>query len=170
MPVKREMIFGLFQETSYTAITLNPESFYGQNSGRNWQERNAKLREKHKWAIEKPELDNARRLRGIYLIDPEDMDFKKPLRMQEENWKHQRLPPCLARLARKTSMERPVAKPVISDQNLRVSWKPVNPQECVWKNLYRRKGNTSLQHYNLVHKIIPMLLSNEDTRSKSSSG
>ena len=26
MPVKHEMIFGPFQETSYTAITLNPES------------------------------------------------------------------------------------------------------------------------------------------------
>ena len=38
--------------------------------------RNAKLREKHKWAIEKPKLDNARRLRGIYFIDPEDMKIK----------------------------------------------------------------------------------------------
>ena len=37
--------------------------------------RNAKLREKHKWAIEKPKLDNATRLRGIYFIDPEDMEF-----------------------------------------------------------------------------------------------
>ena len=34
--------------------------------------RNAKLREKQKWSIEKPKLDNARRLRGIYFIDPED--------------------------------------------------------------------------------------------------
>ena len=32
--------------------------------------RNAKLREKHKWAIEKPKLHNARRLRGIYFIAP----------------------------------------------------------------------------------------------------
>ena len=32
--------------------------------------RNAKLREKHKWSNEKPKLDNARRLRGIYFIDP----------------------------------------------------------------------------------------------------
>ena len=28
--------------------------------------KNAKLRENHKWAIEKPKLDDARRLRGIY--------------------------------------------------------------------------------------------------------
>ena len=37
---------------------------------------NAKLMEKHKWAIDKPKLDNARRLREIYFIDPEDMEFK----------------------------------------------------------------------------------------------
>ena len=43
-------------------------------------ERNAKLREKHKWAIEKPKLDNAGRLRGIYFIDPEDKEFKETIK------------------------------------------------------------------------------------------
>ena len=89
---------------------------------------------------------------------------RKPLGMQEENWKHQWLLLCLARHARKESMGRPVARVVISSLNLRVSWKPVNPQECVWKNLNRNhhedhiagKGDNSLQHYNLVHKFIPM--------------
>ena len=42
--------------------------------------KNAKLREKHKWAIEKPKLDDARRLRGIYFIDPEDMELKKTIK------------------------------------------------------------------------------------------
>ena len=42
--------------------------------------RNAKLREKHKWAIEKPKLDNARRLRGICFIDFEDKEFKETMR------------------------------------------------------------------------------------------
>ena len=73
-------------------------------------------------------------------------------------------PARLARYARKTSMWRPEARLIISSQNLRVSWKPVNPQESVWKNLYRNimrtisqeKGDNSLQHYNLVHKVIPM--------------
>ena len=32
--------------------------------------RNAKLKERHKWSNEKPKLDNARRLREIYFIDP----------------------------------------------------------------------------------------------------
>ena len=42
--------------------------------------RNAELKEKHKWAIEKPKLDTARRLRGIYFIDPEDKEFKKTIK------------------------------------------------------------------------------------------
>ena len=41
--------------------------------------RNAKLREKQKWTVEKPKLDNARRLRGIYFIVPEDMEFKETI-------------------------------------------------------------------------------------------
>ena len=51
-----------------------------------------------------------------------------------------------------------------SYQNLRVSWKPVNPQDCVWKNLYRIIMRTILQerrtiHCNIiiwVHKFIPV--------------
>ena len=46
--------------------------------------RNAKLREKHKWAIEKPKLDNARRLRGIYFIDPEDTEFKEIIKKRRK--------------------------------------------------------------------------------------
>ena len=125
--------------------------------------RNAKLREKQKWSIEKPKLDNARRLRGIYFIDPEDMELKEiSKKTQEENWKHQWLPQCLARHARRARMGGPVARLMISNQNLRVSWKPVSPQGCVRKNLFQiimktisqEEGTNSLQHYNLVHKFI----------------
>ena len=79
-----------------------------------------------------------------------------------------------------------VKNPIKSNQNLRVFWKLVNPQDCVWENHYRLimktilqeketihcsitiwctnhhedyiagKGENSLQHYNLVHKFIPM--------------
>ena len=94
--------------------------------------RNAKLREQ-KWTIEKPKLDNVRRLRRIYFIDPTEF---------------------------KARMVRPVARLMISSLNLRVSWEPVNPQQCVWKNLYQiimrtilQEGDNSVQHYNLVHKI-----------------
>ena len=41
--------------------------------------RNAKLKEKQKWSHEKLHLDNARKLRGIYFIDPEDKEFKETI-------------------------------------------------------------------------------------------
>ena len=37
----------------------------------------SKRKEKQKWAIEKPKLDNAGKLRGIYFIDPADEEFKE---------------------------------------------------------------------------------------------
>ena len=36
----------------------------------------SKRKEKQKWAIEKPKLDNARKFRGMYLIDLDDGEFK----------------------------------------------------------------------------------------------
>ena len=60
--------------------------------------RNAKLKEQQKWSHEKPHLDNARKLRGIYFIDPENI--KRPLRMLARNWKRQWLPLCLAKIVK----------------------------------------------------------------------
>ena len=36
----------------------------------------SKREEKQQWTIEKPKLDNARRLRGSYFIDLDDEEFK----------------------------------------------------------------------------------------------
>ena len=40
----------------------------------------AKSKAKKKWAIEKPKLDNARRLRGIFFIEPNDEDLKHTMK------------------------------------------------------------------------------------------
>ena len=40
----------------------------------------AQKREKQEWANEKPKLDNARRLRGICFIDPEDGEYKETIK------------------------------------------------------------------------------------------
>ena len=42
--------------------------------------KNAKLKEKQKWAGEKLLLENARKLRGIYFIEPEDTEFKETIK------------------------------------------------------------------------------------------
>ena len=42
--------------------------------------KHAKLKEKQKWSEEKFHLENARKLRGIYFIDPKDTEFKETLK------------------------------------------------------------------------------------------
>ena len=47
--------------------------------------RNPKLKARQKWSHEKPQLSNARKLRGIYFIDPEDRNSKRPSRILARN-------------------------------------------------------------------------------------
>ena len=75
--------------------------------------RNAKLKEKQKWSKEKLHLENARKLRGIYLIDPEDKEFKETIK---NAWY--------------------IQKKLKKKKNLRVFWKLVNLQDCVWEKHY----------------------------------
>ena len=42
--------------------------------------KHAKLKEKQKWSEEKIHLENDRKLRGIYFIDPEDTEFKETIK------------------------------------------------------------------------------------------
>ena len=42
--------------------------------------KHAKLKEKQKWSNEKLHLESARKLRGIYFIDPEDKEFKETIK------------------------------------------------------------------------------------------
>ena len=54
----------------------------------------------------------------------------------------------------------------------------MNPPECVWgilnhiitKTILQEKGENSLQHYNLVHKFIPISQAMKIPGSESSSG
>ena len=78
---------------------------------------NAKLKVKQKWSMEKPKLDNARRLRGIYFIDLEDKEFKESIKNARKKLETPMAPAMLARPARRTRMVRPVARLMISNQN-----------------------------------------------------
>ena len=42
--------------------------------------KNAKLKKRQKWSNEKLHLENARKLRGIYFIDPEDEEFEETIK------------------------------------------------------------------------------------------
>ena len=100
-------------------------------------ERNAELREKQKWSIEKRPLDNAGRLRGIYFIDPEDKEFKETIKNARKKVETPVAPATPCKTCKKSKNGETRARLMISSQNLRVSWKPANPRECEWKNLYQ---------------------------------
>ena len=46
--------------------------------------KHAKLKEKQKWSNKKLHLENARKLRGIYFIDPEDKEFEETTKNARE--------------------------------------------------------------------------------------
>ena len=56
--------------------------------------KHAKLKEKQKWSEEKLHLENARKLRCIFFIDPEDTEFKETTKNARRSWKHQWLLLC----------------------------------------------------------------------------
>ena len=41
----------------------------------------ANRKEKPKWAIEKPKLDNARKLHVIFFIEPDDEEFERTMKI-----------------------------------------------------------------------------------------
>ena len=61
----------------------------------------AKLKERQKWSDEKPKLDNARRLRGIYFIDPEDKDFKETIENARKKLETPMAPAMLCKTSKK---------------------------------------------------------------------
>ena len=56
---------------------LRPENVSGMSQA-------AQKREKQERAVEKPELDNARKLRGIYFIDPEVGEYRETIQKRTE--------------------------------------------------------------------------------------
>ena len=122
--------------------------------------KNAKLREKQKWAIEKPKLDNARRLRGIYFIDPEDKEFKETIKNARKKLETPMAPAMPCKISKNISMWWLMVNPIRSNQKLRVFWKPVNPQDCVWESLYRNMMRTILQEMVTIHCSITIWYTN----------
>ena len=139
--------------------------------------RNAELKERQKWSHEKPKLDNARKLRGVYFIDPEDKEFKETIM----NARKKLETPVALVMPFKTSKKSQhgwlVLHPMRPNQNLRVFRKPVNPQDCVWEILHRIIMKTILQERRTIHcniticaHIYSYASSHENSRSKGSSG
>ena len=123
----------------------------------------SKRKEKQMWAIQKPKLDNARRLRGIQFIDLEDEEFK----LMKKNAHRKLEVPMQAAMPCKTPINSGGETYYGVGKNKTKYACIVEADECTRKrmegSLHRYhedhiagKGTNSLSHYNLVHKLIPM--------------
>ena len=86
-------------------------------------------------------------------------NLRRPSRMHVRNWKHTWLLLCPAKLSRAIKIVG-VAHPIKTKQNLRVFWKPVNLQDCVWENHCRLIMKTILQEKETIHCSITIWFRN----------
>ena len=121
--------------------------------------KHAKLKEKQKWSEEKFYVENARKLRGIYFIDPRKRNSKKLSRTRVRIWKHQWLLLCRVKILKNCGSEgsnkiqTKLACVLEADESTRMRMGNSRPHH---HDHIAGKGENSLQHYNLVHKFIPM--------------
>ena len=120
----------------------------------------AKRKAKQNWAVEKPKLNNARQLRGIFFIELEDADFKDimknarskleipmpaamPCKTPKKRWRN------LLRCCEKQD------KTCLYCRCRRVHENSMEGVPCRYhEDHIAAKGMNSLSHYNLVHKFI----------------
>ena len=110
--------------------------------------KNAKLKEKQKWSEEKIHLDNARKLRGIYFLDPEDKEFKETIKNARKKLETSVAPAMPCKIMKNCGSGGSDKK---IKQNLRVFWKPMNPPECVWGILNHIITKAILQEKVRIH-------------------
>ena len=102
---------------------------------------------KQKWSEEKIHLENARILRGIYFIDPEDTEFKETIKNARE-----KLETSLA-----LAMPCKIMKNCGSGVSNKIQTKLAcileanNPEECVWGSRYHSMTKTMLQEKVRIH-------------------
>ena len=120
----------------------------------------AKLKEKQKWSNEKFHLKNARKLRGIYFIDPEDTEFKETIKNARKKLETSvaLVMPCkiLKNCGSDASnkIKTKLACILEADESTRMRMGNSIPHHH--EDHIAGKGENSLQHYNLVHKFSPM--------------
>ena len=126
--------------------------------------KNAEPKEKQKWSNEKPKLDNARILRGIYFIDPEDKEFKETIKNARKKLETPMAPAMLYKTSKKSKHGETRGKTddfkskfaciLEASESTRMQMEESLPN--FHEDHIAGKGDNSLQHYNLVHKFIPM--------------
>ena len=123
--------------------------------------KHTKLKAKQKWSNEKIHLENARKLRGIYFIDPEDKEFKQTIKNSRKKLETSVAPALPCKIMKKNCDNGVSNK--IKTQLVCILEADESTRKCMGNSIPHNhedhiagKGENSLQHYNLVHKFIPM--------------
>ena len=126
--------------------------------------RNAQLKERQKWSHEKPKLDNARKLRRIYFIDPEDEEFKETIKNARKKLETPMAPAMPCKTSKNSQHEVTRGKTndfkskfaciLEASESTRLRMGESLPHHHQDHNA--GKGDNSLQHNNLVHKFNPV--------------
>ena len=137
--------------------------------------KHAKLKEKQKWSNEKFHLENARKLRGIYFIDPEDTEFKETIKNARKKLETSVAPamPCknnekIVGVMETTKLKQNLRVILEADETTRLCMGNSIPH--YHQNHIAGKGESSLQHYKLVHKFVPLPQAMKNSCSESSGG
>ena len=121
----------------------------------------SKRKAKQKWAIEKPKLDNAKRLRGIFVIDPDDEEFKLTMKAARRKLEVPMPPAMPCKIQTKSSGEthRTIGEHKIkyacivdTDESLRIRME--GAPRRYHEDHIAGKGMNSLSRQNLVYKFI----------------
>ena len=122
--------------------------------------KHAKLKEKQKWSDENLHLENVRKLRGIYFIDPEDTEFKETIKNARKKLETPIAPAMPCKIMKNcgtgasNKIKTKLACILEADEATRL--RMGNSVPNYHEDHIAGKGENSLQHYNLVYKFIPM--------------
>ena len=118
------------------------------------------LKEKQKWSEEKLHLENARKLRGIYVIDPEDTEFKQTIKNARKKLETSVALAMLGKIMKNcgsgASNKIKTKIACILEANESTRMRKGNSIPHHHEDHITGKGENSLQHYNWVYKFIPM--------------
>ena len=122
--------------------------------------KHAKLKEKQKWSNEKLHLENPRTLRGTYFIDPEDTEFKEAIKNARKKLETSAALAMPCKIMKNCGSGAPnkikTKLACILEANQSTRMRMGNSIPHHHEDHIAGKGENSLQHYNLVHKFIPM--------------
>ena len=113
----------------------------------------SKRKAKQKWSVEKPELDGAGRLCGVFLIEPDDEEFRRTMKNARRKLQFP-MPaaiPCKTPTNSSGETYRGTGK---SKTNMLGLSKLTSPREFDWKEFLSGIMKIILRRKELIHRVI----------------